>query len=244
MLGSVQIILDYQGERIVYSGDYKCEPDPTCAAFRPVPCDIFITEATFGLPVFRHPPIGHEIGKLLRAQALFPERCIVVGAYALGKAQRVIRALRDHGYDRPIHIHGALANLCALYQDFGVDLGEIRPATAGERGRARDELKGEIVIAPPGAIADRWARRLPDPMIAMASGWMRVKQRAKQRGVELPLIISDHADWDDLLATVDQVSPQEVWVTHGREDALVHALRNRGVKAQALTLIGYEDEPD
>ena len=244
VLGSAQIILDYQGERVVYSGDYKAAADPTCAAYEPVDCDIFITEATFGLPVFRHPPIGQEIGKLLTAQRLYPERTIVVGAYALGKAQRVIRALRDHGYDRPIYIHGALAKLCALYEDFGVELGPLLPATAGEKGQARAALKGEIVIAPPGALADRWARRLPDPLIAMASGWMRVKQRAKQRGVELPLIISDHADWDELLASIDATGAHTVWVTHGREDALVHALQQRGLKARALALIGYDDEAE
>ena len=113
--------------------------------------------------------------------------------------------------------------LCDLYGRHGVDLGELRPATAGEKGVARKELMGEIVIAPPGAIADRWARRLPDPVVCLASGWMRVKQRARQGGVELPLVISDHADWDELLATLDEVQAPEVWVTHGREEALVHA---------------------
>ena len=244
VLGSAQIMVEYQDDRIVYSGDYKCEPDPTCAAFVPVPCDVFITEATFALPVFRHPPIKQEIEKLLRAREQTPERALVVGAYALGKAQRVIRALRDAGYDRAIYIHGALSNLCTLYQAHGIDLGELLPATAGERGRVRHDLRGEIVIAPPGALADRWSRRLPDPLIAMASGWMQIKQRARQRGVELPLIISDHADWDDLLATIDAVGPQEVWVTHGREEALIRALALKGIKARALALIGYEDEAE
>ena len=203
VLGSAQIVIEQDGTRLVYSGDYKPRADATCTAFEPVVCDIFITEATFGLPVFRHPPAGDEVAKLLTAQQQFGERAIVVGAYALGKAQRVIKELRLAGYDQPIHLHGALLPLCRLYQDHGVDLGELRPATAGERGKARADLKGQIVLAPPSAIADRWARRLPEPVIAMASGWMRVKQRAKQRGVELPLIFSDHADWDELLATIE-----------------------------------------
>jgi putative mRNA 3-end processing factor len=244
VLGSAQIRVEYQGDRIVYSGDYKCEPDPTCAAFTPVPCDVFITEATFALPVFHHPPVKLEIEKLLTAREQAPDRALVVGAYALGKAQRVIRALRDAGYDRPVYIHGALANLCALYQAHGIDLGELLPATAGERGRVRQDLRGEIVIAPPGALADRWSRRLPDPLVAMASGWMQIMQRARQRGVELPLIISDHADWDDLLTTIDRVGPEEVWVTHGREEALIRALALKGIKARALALIGYEDEAE
>ncbi|MCB1883255.1 MAG: ligase-associated DNA damage response exonuclease [Geminicoccaceae bacterium] len=242
VLGSAQAVLDYQGTRVVYSGDYKRRPDPTCAPFLPVPCDVFITEATFGLPVFRHPATADELGKLLHSLAVFPERCHVVGAYALGKAQRVIRELRLLGYDRPIHLHGALQRLCDLYRDHGVDLGELRPATAGAKGRAREDLRGQVVIAPPGAIADRWARRLPDPVVALASGWMRVRQRARARGVELPLVLSDHADWDELLATVEELDPKEVWVTHGREEALIHALAGRGRKARALALVGYDGE--
>ena len=219
------------GRRAVYSGDYKRQPDPTCAPFTPVACDLFITEATFGLPVFRHPDPMAEIAKLLHSVATFPERCHVIGAYALGKAQRLIALLRQAGWDRPIYLHGALMALCDLYRGFGVELGELRPATAGVKGEARQELAGQIVLAPPGAIADRWARRLPDPVVCMASGWMRVKQRAKQRGVELPLVISDHADWDELLATMQEAGAPEVWITHGREEALAHAAAGRGIRA-------------
>ena len=242
VLGSAQIVVEHRGSRVVYSGDYKRRADPTCAAFVPVACDVFITEATFGLPVFRHPDPRAEIAKLLHSVAVFPDRCHVVGAYALGKAQRVIALLREAGWDRPIYLHGALQALCDLYARHGVDLGELRPATAGARGQARKDLTGQIVLAPPGAIADRWARRLPDPVVCLASGWMRVKQRAKQRGVELPLVISDHADWDELLATLDEVGAPEVWITHGREEALAHAAGRRGIRARALALVGYEDE--
>ncbi len=242
VLGSAQVCIEYRGARIVVSGDYKRRPDPTCAGFEPVPCDVFVTEATFGLPVFRHPDDRDEIAKLLESVALFPERCHVVGVYALGKAQRVIALLRQAGWDRPIYIHGALQNLCDLYRAHGVDLGDLRPATAGTKGVARDEFKGEIVLAPPSAIADRWGRRLPDPVVCMASGWMRVRQRARQRGVELPLIISDHADWDELLATFDDVAAPEIWITHGREEVLMHAAAARGYRARALALLGYEEE--
>jgi putative mRNA 3-end processing factor len=107
-----------------------------------------------------------------------------------------------------------------------------------------EELKGKIVLAPPAALADRWTRRLPDPVTALASGWMRIKQRAKARGVELPLVISDHADWDELTATLDEVGAQEIWVTHGREEALVHHARLRGLKARALTLTGFGEEEE
>ncbi len=242
VLGSAQVVLEYKGSRVVVSGDYKRADDPTCAAFEPVPCDAFVTEATFGLPVFRHPDDRAEIDKLLASVALFPERCHVVGVYALGKAQRVIALLRERGWDRPIYIHGALRSLCDLYAARGVELGDLRDATAGQKGVAREDFRGEIVLAPPSAIADRWGRRLPDPVVAMASGWMRVKQRAKQRGVELPLIISDHADWDGLVDTIREVAAPEVWVTHGREEALVHQARLDGFNAEALRLVGYEED--
>ena len=240
VLGSAQIILDYRGERVVVSGDYKRRPDPTCAPFVVTPCDIFITEATFGLPVFRHPDTGGEIDRLLHRLHSDPERCVLVGAYALGKAQRVIAELRGRGHDDPIYYHGAMERLCQLYEALGVSLGELRPAT----GVAKDELKGRIVICPPGALNDRWSRRLPDPVTAMASGWMRIRQRARQRNVELPLIISYHADWDELTQTIRDVAPAEVWITHGREEALKHWCMTRQIKARELNLIGYEDEDE
>jgi len=240
VLGSAQIVLDYRGERIVVSGDYKRRPDPTCARFEPVACDVFVTEATFGLPVFRHPDAHEELDKLLAALHANPTRCVLVGAYALGKAQRLIRELRLMDHHDPIYLHGALQRLCDLYIELGVDLGDLRPAT----GAPKDELRGRIVLCPPGALNDRWSRRLPDPITAMASGWMRIRQRARQRNVELPLIVSDHADWDELTDTILELSPKEVWVTHGREDALVHWCATHQITARALALVGFEDEDD
>ncbi|WP_135466967.1 ligase-associated DNA damage response exonuclease [Crenalkalicoccus roseus] len=240
ILGSAQICLEWRGSRVVVSGDYKRQPDPTCAPFEPQPCDVFVTEATFALPVFRHPPPEREAAKLLHSLALFPERTHVVGCYALGKCQRLIRLLRAAGWDRPIHLHGALLGLCRLYEELGVALGPLLPATAADRAA----LRGAIVLAPPSAVADRWARRLAEPVVALASGWMRVRQRAKSRGVELPLVVSDHADWDGLLATIVEVGAPEVWVTHGRDDALVHALGQRGIRGRALHLVGLGEEDE
>ncbi|MBX3578555.1 MAG: ligase-associated DNA damage response exonuclease [Rhizobiaceae bacterium] len=242
VLGSAQIAVEHGGTRIVASGDYKRMPDATCAPFEPVRCDVFITEATFGLPVFRHPDDRAEIGRLLKSVAQFPERSHMVGAYALGKAQRVMRLIRDAGYDRPLYIHGALETLSAYYQEQGVDLGELRPATLGKGAKA--EFAGAIVIGTPSAFADRWARRFPDPVSCFASGWMRIRQRARQRGVELPLIISDHSDWDELTDTIRETGASEVWVTHGREEALVRWCELAGIRAKALHLVGYEDEGD
>jgi putative mRNA 3-end processing factor len=238
VLGSAQAVVRWKGMTIVVSGDYKRRRDPTCAAFEPVPCDVFVSEATFGLPVFRHPPDHEEVAKLLKSVAQFPERTHLVGAYALGKAQRLICLIREAGWDKTIFVHGALEQLNALYQSHGVDLGPLSPATSTTRG----DFAGQVVIAPPGAIADRWSRRFADPVSAFASGWMRVRARARQRAVELPLIISDHADWDELTSTVAELNPAELWITHGREEALARWAELRGIAARPLSLVGYEDE--
>lgn len=238
VLGSAQIVMEHRGSRVVVSGDYKRQADPTCAPFEPVACDAFVTEATFALPVFRHPRPEDEMARLLTSLRLFPDRAHLIGAYSLGKAQRLIALLRAGGWDRPIYLHGALLALVRLYEALGVRLGDLRPVA----DLPKATFAGEVVLAPPSAVADRWAGRLPDPVVAVASGWMRVRQRAKQSGVELPLVISDHADWDGLLATLDEVAAPEVWVTHGREDALVHAAAARGLRARALALIGRTDD--
>jgi putative mRNA 3-end processing factor len=241
VLGSAQVVLEWRGSRAVVSGDYKRRPDPTCAPFEPVPCDVFVTEATFALPVFRHPPAEAEIARLLASLRLFPGRTHLIGVYALGKCQRIIALLRQAGWDRPIWLHGALAALCGLYEALGVSLGDLRPVPMDRRGGA---LPGEIVLAPAGAEATTWVRRLAEPVVCAASGWMRVRQRAKAKGVELPLVISDHADWDELLATCAEVEAPEIWVTHGRDDALVHALGLRGQRGRALHLVGLGDEDE
>jgi putative mRNA 3-end processing factor len=241
VLGSAQAVVRWRGLTIVVSGDYKRRRDPTCPPFEPVPCDVFVTEATFGLPVFRHPDDGGEVRKVLRSLEQFPERTHLIGAYALGKAQRVIRLLREAGWDRTIFVHGAFERLNALYGAFGIDLGPLAPATDDSK---KSDFAGEIVIAPPGSLADRWTRRFADPVDAFASGWMRVRARARQRGVELPLVISDHADWDELTMTLAELAPGEVWITHGREEALARWCELKGQPARALAIVGYEDEED
>lgn len=240
VLGSAQIAVSSGRIRIVASGDYKDAADPTCTPFEVVPCDVFITEATFGLPIFRHGDPDGEIRKLLESVALFPERAHLVGAYSLGKAQRVIALLRKAGYDAPIYLHGAMEKITRYYQSRGIDLGELRLA----KGVKKADLAGTITIAPPSAITDIWTRRFPDPVAAFASGWMRTRARARQKGIELPLVISDHADWDGLCATIGATGANEVWVTHGQEDALVHWCETRGLKARPLDLVGYGEEDE
>ena len=240
VLGSAQILIEHRGCRLVVSGDYKRARDPTCAPFEVVRCDVFITEATFGLPVFRHPDTADEVQKLLESRALFPERAHLLGAYSLGKAQRMVALLREAEYDRPIYIHGAMEKLMALYEAHGIALGEIRKVAAADRAK----LGGEIVVCPPSAIADLWSRKFPDSVAAFASGRMRVRARARQRGVELPLVVSDHADWPDLCRTIVETECAEVWVTHGEEDALVYWATQRGLRARPLNMLGYGEEED
>ena len=237
ILGSAQVLLECSGQRIVVTGDYKRLNDRTAQPFEVVRCDLLVTEATFGLPVFQHPQPADEIARLLRSAAAYSERAHVVGCYALGKAQRVISLLRESGYDAPIYLHGAMLKLCAVYEERGIPLGELRPSL----DVPKEALAGQIIIAPPSAIKDRWSRRLPDPVLALASGWMSVKQRARQSGVELPLVISDHADWNELRQTILQTEAETIWVTHGREDALVYWSQQQGLAAEPLRLEAYED---
>ncbi len=240
VLGSAQVLVERGGFRAVVSGDYKRQADPTATPFELVPCHLFVTEATFGLPVFRHPEAAREVDKLVQSLALFPERPHLVGAYALGKAQRVIALLREAGHDGPIHLHGALERLTRFYGEKGVDLGALVPV----KGLSAKELAGTIVMCPPSSLSDRWAQRFGDSVSAFASGWMRVRARARQRGVELPLVISDHADWEDLCTTIVETGAEDVWVTHGQEDALVHWCETQGIRARPLRLVGYGEEEE
>jgi putative mRNA 3-end processing factor len=240
VLGSAQVAVAREGLRIVASGDYKDVADPTCAPFEPVACDVFITEATFGLPVFRHGNPDGEIAKLLRSVALFRERAHLVGAYSLGKAQRVIALIRKAGYAQPVYLHGALATITRYYQSRGIALGDLRLAREADKS----ELAGAIVLCPPSALNELWSRRFPDPVTAFASGWMRVRARARQRGIALPLVVSDHADWDGLTATIAATGAGEIWVTHGQEDGLVRFCELTGRTARPLALVGYGDEEE
>jgi putative mRNA 3-end processing factor len=240
VLGSAQITVEANGLRAVASGDYKNVADPTCAPFELVRCDLFITEATFGLPVFRHGDPEVEISKLLHSVALFPDRAHLVGAYSLGKAQRVIALIRKGGYEAPIYLHGAMERITRYYEARGIDLGRLERVT----GASKTELAGTITLCPPSTLKELWSRRFPDPVTCFASGWMRVRARARQHQVELPLVISDHADWDGLTATVAATGAAEVWVTHGQEDALVHWSKMQGLRARPLDIVGYGEEDE
>ena len=168
-------------------------------------------------------PLG--IDRLLHRLHADPSRCVLVGAYALGKAQRLMMELRCRGYHEPIYIHGALERLCGLYREWGVDLGELR--LVGEA--KKDELRGAIVVCPPSALNDRWSRRLPDPITAMASGWMRVRGNRRRRGFDRGFVLSDHADWPELLRTVEEI---QEYADHAAIETTLRYIRRRDDSAR------------
>lgn len=227
-LGSAQVVIEAAGRRAVVTGDCKRDPDPSCAPFEVVPCDLFVTEATFGAPVWRFPPPATQIDRLMRSLARFPDRTHLIAAYSLGKAQRLIAELRRAGHAAPIHIHRALAGVCAVYERFGVPLGPLIPVEKGDAS-----LAGAVVLAPPGGSADGWRARMRDPVTVSASGWNRGGRRSE--GEELPLILSDHSDWDDLTHTIEDTGAREVWIDHGPAGPLAHWCAARGITARAVT---------
>lgn len=241
ILGSAQAVFEYQGQRIVAAGDFKRHPDPTCAPFEVVPCDVFITEATFALPVFQHPPLESEVEKLMRSMRTLPDRTHIVGVYALGKCQRVMKTLRLAGYEPPFYLHGALKRLTELYESYGQDFGEWQLVSDIDR-KDKDRFRGRVVLCPPAQINDRWSRRFADPLPTVASGWMQIRARARQKRAEMGLIVSDHADWNDLLRTCRETEAKTVWITHGRVEALEYALKKEGINAKGLHLIGMDEE--
>jgi len=240
ILGSAQAVLEYDGTRVVAAGDYKRHPDPTCAPFEVVPCDVFITEATFALPVFQHPPLEAEVEKLLRSLRALPERTHIVGVYALGKCQRVMKTLRLAGYEDPFYMHGALRKLTELYESYGQDFGAWEMVSDIPRAD-KHVFQGKIVLCPPAQINDRWSRRFADPLPTVASGWMQIRARARQKRAEMALVVSDHADWGDLIRTCEETKAGDIWITHGRVEALEYALKQRGMRAKALNLIGRDE---
>jgi putative mRNA 3-end processing factor len=238
ILGSSQILIEYNGCKVLISGDYKRVEDKTCESYQNKKCDIFITEATFGLPIFSHPFDKDEIKKLLDSVIKINQKPHLIGVYALGKCQRILSLLRDAGYDETIYLHGALMKITDYYVSEGLRIGKVKNTS----DLNLSELKNQIILCPPSALHDKWSRKFKNPIKGIVSGWMNIRQRIKQKNIQLPLIISDHADWNDILLTTKENNPEKVLVTHGREEALVFQLNKLGYDAKALNLLGYEDE--
>ncbi|HEX5632462.1 MAG TPA: ligase-associated DNA damage response exonuclease [Gemmatimonadales bacterium] len=231
ILGSAQVRLEHRGEVWVVSGDYKVEPDPTCAPFEPVRCHTFVTESTFGLPVYRWPAqreVFEGIHAWWRANQAAGRASLLFG-YALGKAQRLLAGLDpDTG---PILTHGAVERMAALYREGGVPLPPTTYATALQK---RADWARAIVVAPPGAERTPWARRFGDAATALASGWMRVRGARRRRGVDRGFTLSDHVDWPGLLGAIEATGAARVWVTHGFTGPVVRWLRERGLDAEPI----------
>ncbi len=231
ILGSAQVRVEHKGEVWVVSGDYKTEPDPTCAPFTVVPCHTFITEATFALPIYRWPPqeaVFAEVNDWWRANQQRGKASILF-AYALGKAQRLLAGV-DPSIG-PIFVHGAVHNLNQHYLASGVALPPARYAGAAEPATDWHEA---LIIAPTSAQNSPWLRRFGPHSTGFASGWMRVRGQRRRRSVDRGFVLSDHADWPGIIATVAATGAQRVLVTHGYIPPLVRWLSEQGLEAYAL----------
>ncbi len=241
VLGSAQIRLEAGGESWLVSGDYKRCADPSCAPFEPVQADVFITEATFGLPIYRWRSGAAVAAEILAWWQATPQRASILFCYAFGKAQRVLAELAALGVGQPgrpgaeggeILLHGAVEALMEPYRQAGVPLPPTRPLSALPRA---DSLAGRLVIAPPSAHRSPWMRRFQQPQTAFASGWMAVRGARRRRGTERGFVLSDHADWPGLIASVRQSGARQVYVTHGNSDGLARYLREvEGISAAPL----------
>jgi putative mRNA 3-end processing factor len=240
VLGSAQVRLEHRGQVCVVSGDYKLEADPTCAAFEPVRCHLFVTESTFGLPIYRWPAqaeVFTEVNTWWRANAEAGRPTLLFG-YALGKAQRLLAGL-DPSVG-PIYTHGAVEKITQDYRDSGVSL----PPTnyVGDAPRGTD-WKRALVLAPPSAHGTPWARKFGSHATGFASGWMRIRGTRRRRAVDRGFVLSDHADWPGLLRAVEASGAEQVWVTHGYVAVLVRYLREKGLEARGLQTL-FEGERD
>ena len=241
ILGSAQIRIEHRGEVWVASGDYKRDPDPTCPPFDPQPCHAFITEATFAVPVFRWDPPARTVREIcawwdeMRAAG----RPAVLFGYALGKSQRVLAELASCT-DRPVYVHGSLLEAVSVYRDAGVPMVPTLLATEEKRGRS---FAGELIVAPLSARGSIWMRRFGDHSSAFASGWMRVRGARRRRAYDRGFALSDHADWDGLLRTIDETGAERVFVTHGYTEQLARHLTERGLAAERWRT-AYEGEPE
>ncbi|MEO7775826.1 MAG: ligase-associated DNA damage response exonuclease [Steroidobacteraceae bacterium] len=239
ILGSSQVRIEHEGQVWVVSGDYKRDPDPTCALFEVVPCDVFISEATFALPVYRWAATSSTAGEIHDWWQRNRERGVasLLFAYSLGKAQRVLAELTAFS-NEPAYLHGAVASLTQAYRDAGVTM---LPTLSATVARSR-EYAGALVIAPPGAAGSTWVRRFGEHSSGFCSGWMRVRGARRRRGYDRGFVLSDHADWPSLLRTFRQTGARRILLTHGHSDTMVRYLREQGVDAAALaTEYGAEE---
>jgi len=228
VLGSTQVRIEVDGEVWVASGDYKRDPDPTCLPFEVVPCDVFITECTFGLPIYRWPPASDVARDIVawRKECAANGEAAILYCYALGKAQRVLAELMAHT-DRPAYVHGAIDAGVQVYREAGVPMLDTLRVADEARGA---DFAGELVIAPPSAAGSPWIRRFRRAQQGFASGWMRIRGNRRRRNYDRGFVVSDHADWPSLRRTVKETGARRVIATHGDTAALVRTLNESGIE--------------
>jgi putative mRNA 3-end processing factor len=228
VLGSAQVRIEHRGEVWVVSGDYKLSPDPTCEPFEPLRCHTFVSESTFGLPIFRWPEAATVIEDIRTWWSANREagKASVLFAYPLGKAQRILATL-DTSIG-PVYAHGAVERISRIYREQGVALPATPPPGA--------ESRGALIVAPPSCMGSPWMKRFPAAATstAMASGWMRIRGTRRRRSLDRGFVISDHADWPGLLAAIDETRAESVWVTHGIRAPLVRWLEEHGRNARVV----------
>ncbi len=254
ILGSAQVRVEHRGRVWVASGDYKIEPDVTCRTFEPVRCHVFISECTFGLPIYRWRPRREVLDSIV---AWWQGNCesgrsSILYAYSLGKAQRVLGGLVESRIDLPgpIYTHGAVEAMNAAYRRSGVVLPPTIPARSAGAG-GRFEGVGALIVAPPSAAGSPWVRRFGEASSAFVSGWMRIRGARRRRSVDRGFVLSDHVDWPGLLSAIDATGAESVWLTHGYTAVVARWLRDRGRDARPVAT-RYEgevegasgDEPD
>jgi putative mRNA 3-end processing factor len=239
VLGSTQVRIEVDGETWVASGDYKRDHDPTCLPFEVVPCDVFITEATFGLPIYRWTPAAEIAADIVawREECAANGEAAILYCYALGKAQRVLAELAAHT-DRPAFVHGAIDVGVQVYREAGVAMLDTRRVADEARGTA---FAGELVLAPPSAAGSPWIRRFKRAQQGFASGWMRIRGNRRRRNYDRGFVVSDHADWPALLRTAHETGARRVIATHGDADALVRVLNDRGIDTGVFAT-GYGED--
>lgn len=237
VLGSAQVRVEIDNQVWVASGDYKRTPDPSCDPFEVVPCDVFISEATFALPIYHWESGEQTARKVYEWWSQDPSRPSLVFCYALGKAQRLLAELTRFT-DRPVYLHGSMDRLTQIYRDQGVSM--LPTKLVSETDKSFD-FKGELVLAPPSAHRSQWMKRFKEPQTAFASGWMQVRGARRRRGYEKGFILSDHADWNELNQTIQETGAKTIYLTHGKTDSLARFLTEQGYDVRNFTT-QYEDE--
>jgi putative mRNA 3-end processing factor len=240
VLGSAQIRVEYRDQVWVVSGDYKRCPDPTCAPFEVIACDTYISEATFGLPIYRWKTGEETCQEIYDWWQSEPEHPSLLFCYAFGKAQRVLSELARLS-DRPVYVHGAIHALTAIYRQVGIEMVPTVPVSDLPRDY---KFQGDLVLSPPSGHRSSWMKRFFQPQTAFASGWMAVRGARRRRGYERGFVLSDHADWPSLIQTIQQTGAKTVYVTHGQIDVLVRYLNEVcGINAMPLKTL-FEGEGD